>query len=115
MRRCRMIVALSVLLGAVCAAEPQTEQTDRVFESIGYGEIYVVTVSEKDVQGTPEWREDQANPPWSARKAMKSATDKAAKMASPSRHGWRLTSMSLETVGGRWFWLATFRTPETET
>jgi hypothetical protein len=106
-----MIDALPLLLSAVLAAEPPTEQTDRVFESHCYGTIYVVTVSEKDVAGTPEWRDDQPNPPWSARKAMKLASETAPKFPG---FPWHVASVSLEEFSGRWFWLVKLKTRQTD-
>ena len=78
------------------------------------GNKYTVSLNHETIQKTPDWADDQENPPISARKAAKLATEMKDSLAKGTKaSNWKLDSLSLMKIEGKWLWTATF-TPRDE-
>jgi hypothetical protein len=74
-----------------------------------FGKAYSIIVTGEDLKKTPIWDQSAENPPLSARKALKLATD-SRKALIPGRadREWKLEYLGLRETEGRWYWLAHF-------
>ena len=75
--------------------------------SYSFSNQYVVRVSGEDLEKSPSWKDDAENPPLSAKKAIKLATEMKDSLVKDSKnYKWTLTSARLEPAGGgKWYWL----------
>jgi len=97
----RLVFSLAVFL---CGGPPLLAQTH---ESYGIGKRYIVTISEEALRKSPAWDADAENPPLSARKALKLADEKKAKLVQDSKsRKWELQAIALMPGGDdKWYWL----------
>ena len=87
-----------------------------LLEPVSYGSylggdrVYVVSITEKMLEASPEWKKGTDNPPLSAQKAIEHADKKKATLVKDGKDfQWRLESASLIPAGkGRWYWLVKY-------
>jgi hypothetical protein len=76
---------------------------------------YLSTVMDEDVKKTPSWDKHVENPPLSARKAIKLATDLRMMLVKDSDDWqWRFKGLTLiannsSETPDKWYWMATFQ------
>jgi hypothetical protein len=83
---------------------------DRSVGSYAFSKQYWVTIPREALDKSPSWNDDADNPPLSARKAIKLATQMKDSLVKDSKDfKWVLSTASLEPVGDdKWFWLINF-------
>ena len=79
-----------------------------------FGKTYVAKLWSSKVLQTPEWDENDENPPVSARKALalaKKTRDSTVEL--PSGFEWKHPELFLRSIEGRWVWFVYYyATPE---
>ncbi len=85
-------------------------QADYHLTSIAVGKQYVVTITQRALDESPGWDDKAENPPLSAKKALKLATDMKNSLVKDSdKLKWQLESLSLKPLpDGKWYWLANY-------
>jgi hypothetical protein len=75
--------------------------------SYAFSKQYAVRVPDEALEKSPSWKDDAENPPLSAKKAIKLATEMKDSLVKDSKnYKWTLTSARLEPAGGgKWYWL----------
>jgi len=98
--------ALTVLL---LSALPRAVNAE-TFDGWAFGKSYAVAVTGEALKKTPAWDESRVeNPPVSARKALKLATDfRKTLIPANADWDWHLGDLRLRQLEGRWYWLAYF-------
>ena len=78
--------------------------------SYAFKKQYVSTVTWEQISAAPAWKQDEENPPVSARKAIRLATKVKDSLVKDDEHfGWRMRSVELHEWGGDyWYWVATY-------
>ncbi|HEV8003995.1 MAG TPA: hypothetical protein VGP63_29285 [Planctomycetaceae bacterium] len=91
-------------------AVPRVTHADEFFHGHHFGKSYNVAVTCEVLKKAPVWDESRAeNPPISARKALKVATDFRKTLIPDSpKWRWELKFLALHKTDGRWYWLADF-------
>jgi hypothetical protein len=104
-------IASSLTLALFAATEPTGDPLFDVHKHLvhswAYGKAYDVNLSDDDIQKTPAWKQDDENPPLSARRAVRLATkmkDSLGKDAKQLEFG----GLALEQFSGRWYWTVRF-------
>ena len=93
------------LLGQAASDEADVAK----FAGTFLGNKYTVSLNHAAIQKTPDWSGDEENPPISARKAAKLATEMKDSLAKGTKaSNWKLSSLSLMKIEGKWLWTATF-------
>jgi hypothetical protein len=80
------------------------------FDGHAFGKSYAVAVTGEELKKTPPWDESRVeNPPVSARRALKLATDfRQTLIPGHADWEWHLGYLGLRQTEGRWYWLALF-------
>jgi hypothetical protein len=85
------------------------------FVGTDFNDTYTVNVTRAALQRTPSWNKQTANPPLSARKSIKLATDfKNSFVKDAPDWKWRFESIGLRHGGSvgavdKWYWVALYR------
>jgi hypothetical protein len=76
------------------------------------GNVEYVTITEAALSRSPGWTTDAANPPLSAREALRRADARRAKtLPDTETIAWRIGSLTLRAAGdSKWYWLAEYHT-----
>jgi hypothetical protein len=107
MRRTALAVILLVSLPEVIEAEARAG--DEEMAGYAFGKSYTISVTREALRRAPAWDESAENPPLSARRALKLATEcQRALVAAPADWEWHLMYLGLRQNNGRWYWLANF-------
>ena len=97
MRHYLVTAAALLLTGADVRAEPISGVT---YHSYAPSKHYKVTITTQALEKSPAWKGDAENPPLSASKAIKLATDLREKLEQDTKeYKWRLGSASLRPAG----------------
>ena len=93
----------------VLAIVPVARAGELGFPSVAFGNSYQTIISDDTLQKSPVWKDNDENPPVSARQAMAAAEAVVARLIAPSNE-WRrqLDGITLTQKGNRWFWRAQF-------
>lgn len=89
---------------SLCAAAGGTIAYSRVG-----GKDYAAIITKKALSRSPEWRQEDENPPISARKAMKLAAKKKDLFFGDESKEWRFESVSLTKLWENWYWVARYQ------
>jgi hypothetical protein len=94
---------------AVALSAPVVRAELTVF-SYAFSKQYSVTVSSDALENSPSWKDDAENPPLSAKKAIKLATEMKDSLVKDSKDfKWSLESTSLRPASGdKWYWLVSY-------
>lgn len=102
-----------LLLALVCcilfASAPRTTHA-QTYSSYAFSKQYKVEITRENLNASPEWKENEENPPLSARKAIVIATKLKDKLVKDSvEFKWKLQRASLTpAVNDKWYWLVHF-------
>jgi hypothetical protein len=99
---------LFVLVLICLPATPSLAETTYI--SYAFGKVFKVTIADEAIDKSPAWKADADNPPLSAKKALRLATDlKNSLVKDSDEYKWKLKTLALEPATGlRWYWIATF-------
>jgi hypothetical protein len=107
------LIASSLILAAVAVAPTEDDEVDAKFlavRSTAFGRTYETGFYEGALAGTPQWDEDEPNPPVSARKAIQLAKkERDRAIQKPKGYTWTLEESSLKTDGSGWAWFVSYR------
>jgi hypothetical protein len=74
-----------------------------------FGKDFETAVTSEALKKTPDWHDEQENPPVSARKAMKLATGVKDSLLKDSSTKWKLIGLCLDAqFEKKWVWLVSF-------
>jgi len=99
-----MTLLVAPLVVVLAAAQAPFELNTKL--SIAFGKVYWVTATVAALDKAPVWKDDAANPPLSARKAIKLADEaRGRRFKDPDEWEWRRALVELCDAGkGRWYW-----------
>jgi hypothetical protein len=103
-----MAMYRTVLVMILLVTAPKSIDADAT-AGYAFGKSYTIVVGEEDLKKAPAWDQSAENPPLSARRALKLATDsRQAIIPGHAEWKWELRYLGLRESEGRWYWLAYF-------
>jgi hypothetical protein len=103
-----MTMYRTVLVAILLVTAPKSIDADAI-TGHAFGKTYTIVVGEEDLKKGPAWDQAAENPPLSARRALKLATDsRKATIPGHAEFEWQLRYLGLRESEGRWYWLADF-------
>jgi hypothetical protein len=103
-----MTMRSSAVIAILFAAIPTGVQAEAL-SGYAFGKSYVIVVTGDDLKKRPTWDQSAENPPLSARKALKLATDYPRRLIpGHADWEWHLNYLGLRQTEGMWYWLAHF-------
>jgi hypothetical protein len=80
---------------------------DITYYSYTTSKNYTITISREALANSPAWKDDQENPPLSARKAIKLANETKDSLVKDSKdYKWKLRDAALTPAGDeKWYWV----------
>jgi hypothetical protein len=113
MRRAALAVVLAVFV--VNATDAGAMDGYETMAGYAFGKSYVITIRGEDLKKSPAWDQAAENPPLSARRALKLATEhQRALIPAPADWIWQLQYIGLRETQGKWYWLAHFEASQRE-
>jgi hypothetical protein len=100
-----MILHLLAMMATTCLSP--SISYDVSYHSYAISANYTVTVTREALAKSPLWKDDEENPPFSAKKAIKLANEMKDSLVEDSKdYKWKLDEATLKPAGGeKWYWL----------
>lgn len=95
------------ILSPKTALSASSMNFDIEYHSYTITKNYVVTILSDAVAKSPSWKDDEENPPLSAKKAIKLANEMKDSLVKDSKdYKWKLDEATLKPAGDeKWYWL----------
>jgi hypothetical protein len=99
-------MARLMAVAALLAFLNGTSHAQTTYFSYTSGKQYVVEVSREALEKSPAWKDDDENPPLSARRAIRLANAMKGSLVKDSDdYKWQFETAALTSDSGKWYWV----------